>query len=159
MTDPRLKTHEELKATRDARREVKLRAKLKAVNKERAEKKAESEGYDPDYLDWVRTQPCIISGLVTGQWMLQQESPTGRMRQVRVEAAHMKAGRTEGTDMTALPVDVVYHSSGHPESQHKMGIKSWAKHHKLDIPALIAAHRKRYALECAEKAREKEGKQ
>lgn len=149
MTDSRpLIPYDELKATRDARRAVKVRAPLKKVNKERVAKKAESEGYDPDYLDWIRKQPCIITGKKTGEPI----TAIVGSRLVRVEAAHMRAGRTKGTDMTALPVDWWWHTGG-PYSQHKMGIRSWADHHNLDIPALIAAHRKRYALEMAEKVK------
>jgi hypothetical protein len=147
VTDPRLKSHEELKATRDARRQVKIRAKLKAVNKERAAKKAESEGYDPDYLDWIRTQPCIISGRRSGD-SPRHVSGDFWLHPAVIEAAHMKAGRTEGTDMTALPVASELH-----KEQHRLGIKSWAKKYNLDLPALIAAHRKRFSLEMAERAK------
>lgn len=138
--------YEELKAARTVRREVKdaMRTPMKKVNAARVEAKATSEGFDPDYIAWVRTQPCIITGLRTGAIL----SVNGGHRIIRVEPAHMVAGRTKGTDMTALPVDWWLHTKG-PESQHVMGIKSWQRHHKLDIPALIAAHRKRYALEMA----------
>ena len=151
MSDRPLLTKGELVAQREARKALRSnKTPLKAVNKERVAKKAESEGYDPDYLGWIRKQPCIITGKRTGELHLdqyQQPQPT------RVEAAHMVAGKTKGTDMTALPVHWWYHTTG-PESQHKMGIKSWAKHHNLDIPALIAAHRKRYSLEMAERSRQ-----
>lgn len=151
----RLIPYDELKGTRDARRQVKVRAKLKAVNKERAAKKVENEGYDKDYLDWIRKQKCIITGAVTGDWI---ELPNGTRYRALIVAAHMAAGRTQGTDMTALPVEWRHHDAGYPTGQHRMGLRTWATANKLDIPVQIASHRKRYALECAEKARQKEGK-
>lgn len=153
MTDPRLKSHEELKAAREMRRAVKLRTPMKSVNKERVAKKETTEGFDPDYLAWIRLQPCIITGLRTGEIL---HAPGTASRPIRVEAAHMLAGRTKGTDMTALPVDRLYHRHG-AGSQHVMGIKSWAHHYRLDLPALIAAHRKRYSLEMAAKVAAKHG--
>jgi len=116
--------------------------------KAKKEKPAALEGFEPEYLKWISKQPCIITGLRTGdRWT----DPHGHTCFYFVVRAHMKAGRTKGTDATALPVGDFYH-----KQQHVMGIVSWQREHKLDIPALIAAHRKRYALECAEKARTKE---
>lgn len=150
MSGKRLQSYDELKATRDVRKAVKLVQKSKPARQPKRE--AENrEGYEPEYLDWIRKQPCIITGRTTGRWWVLSHGQEVRV-EVKVEAAHMKAGRTKGTDMTALPVESQYHTRG-PESQHEMGIKSWARHHHLDIPLLIAQHRKAYALECAAKVK------
>jgi hypothetical protein len=141
----------DLKGARDVRREVKLRDPMKKVNKERVAAKKTAEGFDPDYLAWIRKQPCIICGLVTGQPLHYSDKSERLIGAAFIEAAHMAAGRTKGTDMTALPVEQFFHRTG-STAQHRIGIKSWAKLYRLDIPALIAAHRKRYSLEMAERA-------
>lgn len=149
MTDPRLKPRDQIVAERDARKALKesMRKPLKKVNKERVAKKAESEGYEPEYLAYLRTMPCIITGARTGERIEVRELGITRWRIARVEPAHMKAGRTEGTDLTALPLDYRFH-----REQHRIGLRAFAEKYGLDIPALIAKHRKAYSLENAAKA-------
>lgn len=101
---------------------------------------------DPDRLAWTRTQPCVISGAITGQYIT--DGPHPRPRVARIVPAHMRSRGAAGDDSSVLPVESEYH-----DEQHAIGIKSWAIEHSLNIPALIAEHRKRYALQMADKVK------
>lgn len=84
---------------------------------------------DPEYLAWIRTQPCIMC---TG-WI----DPT-------VEAHHY-GGRAFGTkapDRLAIPLCLWHHTIG-PSSVHKLG-KGWADRHGLDMREVFRDLWRRY---------------
>lgn len=145
MSGKELRSYEDVKGTRDVRKSVKLRQSMVKKNVERQGQRV-VEGRDPDYLAWVPTQPSVVSGVRPGEPVAARGMLRG-WRPAKMVPAHMKHGRTADCDQTALPLEWWEH-----EEMHRIGIKSWAKKHNLDIPALIAQHRKRYALEMAEKA-------
>lgn len=82
---------------------------------------------DQDYLTWIRTQECALTGIPWHQHM------------GRVEAAHMKSRGSGGSDRTAIPLC----TGGHNE-QHRWGIGTWASHYEVKVADLVKRYNEQY---------------
>lgn len=84
----------------------------------------------PDYLEWIRQQPCIVTGQLSGPGFK------------RVDPAHCDTVGSGGSDFTALPLSRLYHSE-----QHNLGMDTFAKKYGLDYAVLIAEHCNRFLIQ------------
>lgn len=89
-------------------------------------KKAKIE--DRKYLNWLHTQPCIITGLLGSEYET-------------IDPAHLGTRRTHGDD-EVLPVLHRFHGNGHQHSEARM----WREHlpDYVLIEALRALAREMY---------------
>ena len=114
---------------------LKRSGRVKPVNRKRAAKR-KARDFGP-YADWIRTQPCCISGKRTGE--------DGVLPYTRcfVEAAHVRSRGAGGTsDANLVPLDWVLHSA-----QHTSGIRALEKKYGVDLKALAADYWAAYQLE------------
>lgn len=89
------------------------------------------------FLDWLHAQPCVITGLRTGNYTEWQ----GAMIRVEVDPAHLVKSRGAGAGdlYSALPLARFQH-----DLQHQIGVTSWRRLHGLteqsvrDLCALYA---------------------
>ncbi len=89
----------------------------------------------PAYLVWIRSLSCAVCG-------------RGRAQRVWIEAAHTGALGLRGlsqksSDFSAIPLCFWDHVAG-PNSYHRLGERSFAARHALDLPALVARLNARY---------------
>lgn len=89
---------------------------------------------DEAYLRWIRKQPCLTCGTT-----------------YEVEAAHTRVpgqgGQgTKTESASCIPLCPPCHEQGRREhAYHNYGNEAkWAKHHRLDLPAIKADLRRRY---------------
>lgn len=109
--------------------------------KKLAKPKRYAELRDEPFLAWIRQQPCCVSGVRTGEW-IEVPFPSGRTGKVpaRIEAAHVKTRSTGGPDRgNVVPMEL----SKHRES-HRIGIKSFARKHGIDLRELAAHYATEY---------------
>lgn len=118
-------------------------------------------GEDPEYLDFIRTLPCVIcwgypgvhTPLGTCQPYWDYEFKHGQPSQLsKTEACHFgpRAYGTKSPDKTALPFCGIEHHREGPYSHHRLG-KRFAAHHGLDVEKLIAELNRRYDEENVER--------
>lgn len=76
---------------------------------------------NPQYLAWIRTQPCVICGERRG-----------------IEASHTGPHGLgqKSPDTSAIPLCHKHHRTGR-DSYHKLGARRFAQVHDLDIPAIV----------------------
>jgi hypothetical protein len=87
---------------------------------------------DPAYLDWIRTQPCVLCV----SWGMFQKRIT--------EAAHvgMRGMSQKCSDRETIPLCAEHHRLG-PVSHHVLGKKFWA-HHGLNREEMIRSFNASY---------------
>jgi len=96
---------------------------------------------DEDYLRFIRQQPCCVSGVRSGEW-IEVPFSGGRTAKVpaRIEAAHVKARSTAGTDRgNVVPLELSKH-----REQHRTGIKTFQKKHGVDLRELAEKYLAEY---------------
>lgn len=72
---------------------------------------------DPDYLDWIRTRPCLLFLLPGGGCTWGDSDP-----------AHVKSRGAGGGDDTVVPLCRKHH-----REQHQLGVKSFERKYGLDL--------------------------
>lgn len=90
-----------------------------------------SREIDEDYLEWIRNQPCVITGKRLGSGF------------DRVDPAHTDTVGSGGSDRSALPLINRLHTEQHT------GFKTFARKYGLDYDKLIREHNERYERERA----------
>lgn len=90
------------------------------------------KGADPEYLDWIRTRPCLL-------WY----GELGRMgcRGV-VVAHHVRSKGAGGTDREVVNLCDAHHREGHDH-----GWMTFERKYQVDLPAIAAALSQRYDQE------------
>lgn len=91
---------------------------------------------DPNYLAYIRTQPCLLAAetpCTCGGWV---DTVT---KGYRIEAAHVRSRGAGGGDDQVVPL-----CSRHHAEAHRIGHKSFAKRHGLDLARMAKAIRKDY---------------
>lgn len=98
----------------------------------------------PEYVAWIRTQPCVVVGVRTGQMypvagtqVIPVDGSQGRQdwRECVVEAAHIKSRGAGGADAdNTVPLDRAMH-----REQHRIGIQSFQRKHGIDLKAIARA--------------------
>jgi hypothetical protein len=73
------------------------------------------------YLAWIRTLPCLVCGLTRG-----------------IEASHTGPHGLgqKSSDYSAIPLCIQHHRTGN-DSYHRLGPRSFAEIHNLDIRAIV----------------------
>ena len=84
--------------------------------------------YDPPRRAWIRGQPCCVCE--PGK----QASAT--------ECAHVQTRRNAGDHENLVPICVVHH-----REQHRLGIKSFARVHRVDLEAVAQRYHRDYDRE------------
>lgn len=105
----------------------------------------------PEYLEWLRMQPCVVS------------RARGTKQTGKTEPAHvgLRGSSQKCSDFEAIPLSPEFHRRGYPESHHTLGKGFWS-YHGLDRNRLIEEHVMRWRLEVelvtdAERGRSPEG--
>jgi hypothetical protein len=120
---------------------------------------ARSKGLkDKNYLDWIRSQACIIclvepptAGAFAEyvlKYSIRTEYATSRpQRAFPVEVAHVgiRGLSQKSSDRETIPLCTRHHRTG-KDAHHVLGRKFW-EHHGLDRDALIAELNTRYESE------------
>lgn len=117
-------------------------ARRKPISRKRAGPPRKGRLLDPQYLDWIRAQQCVICAL---------NGPPPSWADV--EAAHI--GRRglgqKCSDHETIPLCAYYHRISN-RSAHATGANFWDIH-SLDRQILIAGYRQRYLEEFPERAK------
>lgn len=111
----------------------KLRAKQAKISGRKPER-------DKEYLAWIRTQWCVLSGEAQSMSILNPHNRSVCEEMYRTEAAHV--GPTRGIGQKCSDYDTIPLCSGHhrlrADSHHRLQKAFW-KHHNLDREAIIKA--------------------
>lgn len=101
---------------------------LKAKGKSRFPKRR-----NPEYLAWIRTLPCCVWHVRTGDRVpivIGDSIPETWV--ARIEAAHVKSRGAGGWDVgNTVPLDMLLHTE-----QHRIGIKSFEAKYGVDLSAI-----------------------
>ena len=73
-----------------------------------------------EYLDWLKEQPCVITGKRTGQWTTDPVLHGFKLIPIVVDPAHVRTKRLGGDLWNA--VSLAHHLH---EEQHRIGIGSF----------------------------------
>lgn len=98
-------------------------------------------GKDPEYLEWIRSLPCVVcviaTGLTVSDWVMFIRNGEFTVRR-KSEAAHVgsRGLSQKCPDRQVLPMCCRHHTIG-ANSHHVLGKKFWS-HHNLDRAQLIA---------------------
>lgn len=112
----------------------KARVPVKKRNAKRKGQRFPDEGRrEPNYLEWLRTQKCVLTGNRTGDFN------SAMKRVVQIVPAHNPSRGAGGRDADALPLEDWLH-----DKQHRVGIKTFCMVHRLDWAAEVVKHRARY---------------
>lgn len=110
-----------------------LPKRTSAPNRKRSGPPRRGRVHDPEYLAWIREQPCVVTFC----------------KIPRSEAAHVGEIRGLGqkcSDHETIPLCVWHHGPEGPQSHHRLGKGFWP-FWGLDRDALIAEYRERYLEE------------
>lgn len=96
-------------------------------------------GADPQYLDWIRQQPCVCPPAADPYKFTRADNV--------IEAAHVgvRGLGQKCPDAEAIPLCAWHHRTG-PLSHHVLGKNFWGRH-GIDRDATIAQLRMRYVEE------------
>lgn len=91
---------------------------------------------DPDYLAYIRTQPCLLA--------IEDPCTCGGYLDVvrktyRIEAAHVRIRGAGGGDDQVMPLCGTHHREA-----HRIGHKSFAKRHRVNLALEARAYRQGY---------------
>lgn len=81
----------------------------------------------PEYLEWLRHEPCVVLRAKTGSWVRDEEQ---RLRQVSVEAAHVQTKRAYDDLGNAVSLDYRLH-----QELHQHGPETFARTYGVDLAA------------------------
>jgi hypothetical protein len=87
------------------------------------------------YLDWLKTQPCRVTGARNGEWLkCERFGMWGWLVQVTVDPAHVRTKRLGGDLNNAISLARHLH-----EEQHAIGIPAFNAKYSCDMRALAIA--------------------
>jgi hypothetical protein len=105
----------------------------------------------PEYIEWLKSQPCCITGHSTGAWVqiLSRRRDgrllAGQMLQIQVDPMHIRARGAAGDDLwNAVPVAHHLHEESHGINS---GIKTFQRKYSVDLKAIAAEYTERYLAE------------
>jgi hypothetical protein len=87
------------------------------------------------YLDWLKTQPCRVTGLFQGDWYWERMGAGKRFVMIWVDPAHVKTRGSGGSDLyNALSLAREKH-----EEQHQIGIPAFEAKYGVSMKGLAIA--------------------
>lgn len=100
---------------------------------------------DPEYLDWIRSLPCVICVRPTNRFYNYRLAKFEDRQKSRTEAAHTgpRGLSQKADDRGAIPLCGDEHHREGKESHHKLG-KKFFDHHGIDRDALVAELNRKY---------------
>jgi len=104
--------------------------------KSRRSKPRRRAGACREYLKWLRSQRCVVTGLYTWQTITLPNGITGI---TFVDPAHVRTKRLSGDLWNAVPLAHHLH-----EEQHRIGIKSFQAKYGVDLAELAREHTERW---------------
>jgi len=112
--------------------------------KSRRSKPRRRAGACREYLDWLKTQKCVITGKRHGMLYRDGTFTCGRYelanwRTIIVDPAHVRTKRLGGDLWNAVPLAHHLH-----EEQHRIGIKSFQAKYGVDLAELAREHTERW---------------
>jgi hypothetical protein len=86
------------------------------------------------YLDWLKEQPCGITGMLTGFLIEGRVGLVGRLLRVHVDPAHVRTKRLGGDLYNAISLARHLH-----EEQHQIGIPAFEAKYGVSMKELAIA--------------------
>jgi hypothetical protein len=121
-----------MKRGQPPRRKTPLKRSTKRIKLRRGDpaKRRWAGRRDDGYREWIREQPCAITGCITRR---------------EIECAHVKARGAGGDDLgNCLPLCVTHH-----RYQHTVGIKTFAKEFHVELAEMAKWYTAKYLTEAA----------
>jgi hypothetical protein len=98
------------------------------------------------YLDWLKTQACVVTGRFAGQWEQSRRITDPPYVRIIVDPAHVKTRSTGGDDLwNALPLSHHLH-----EEQHAIGRVSFERKYGINMQKLAEESTERFLAEYPE---------
>jgi hypothetical protein len=86
------------------------------------------------YLDWLKTQPCRVTGLFQGDWYWERMGAGKRFVMIWVDPAHVRTKRLGGDLNNAISLARHLH-----EEQHAIGIPAFEAKYGVSMKGLAIA--------------------